>query len=128
MNTTIKVIKNDAEHVIASELLSSLMESDIEEDDEKIELLALVIEEYENKAFPIEDPSPIDAIKFRMEQEGLTQRHLIPYIGSLSKVSEVLNGKRKLSLNMIRNLSKRLGISADILIALPDAQVEETNI
>jgi HTH-type transcriptional regulator/antitoxin HigA len=119
---TIKVLKTDNEHALAMEQLLRLMdlnpESGSKEADE-LELLALVIEKYEDKIFPIENPDPIEAIKFRMEQEGLTPRDLIPYIGSLPKVSEVLNRKRNLSLNMIRGLSKRLGISADVLVAAP---------
>jgi len=98
---TIKVIKTDKEHEQALESLMNLMDLDPMPDSveaNELELLALVIEKYEEKSFPLEDPEPIEAIKFRMEQEGLTQRDLIPYIGSLPKVSEVLNGKRKLSL------------------------------
>ncbi len=127
----IKVLKTDEEHHQAMQKLMELMdlnpESGSEQADE-LELLALVIEEYEDKNFPIESPTPIEAIKFRMEQEGLTQRDLIPYIGSLPKVSEVLNGKRKLSLNMIKKLSNRLGISADILIATPMGAFQENDI
>jgi len=128
---TIKVLKTDNEHALAMEQLLRLMdlnpESGSKEADE-LELLALVIEKYEDKIFPIENPDPIEAIKFRMEQEGLTPRDLIPYIGSLPKVSEVLNRKRNLSLNMIRGLSKRLGISADVLVAAPIGNIEESNI
>lgn len=81
-----------------------------------MELLSVLIEQYENKHYPIAPPEPVDAIKFRMEQAGLTQKDLIPYIGSRSKVSEVLSGKRELTLSMIRSLNKHLGIPADVLI------------
>ncbi|MFK5985276.1 MAG: ImmA/IrrE family metallo-endopeptidase [Pseudomonadota bacterium] len=127
----IKVLKTDSEHAQAVQQLLDLMDLDPEsgsKEADELELLALVIEKYEANAFPIEDPSPIEAIKFRMEQEGLTQRDLIPYIGSLPKVSEVLSGKRKLSLNMIKKLSSRLGISADVLIATPMDDLQEKNI
>lgn len=118
----IKVLKTDDEHTQAIQQLMGLMDSNPAEGSDKaneLELLALVIEKFEEKRFPIENPTPIEAIKFRMEQEGLTQRDLIPYIGSLPKVSEVLNEKRKLSLNMVKKLSSGLGISADVLIATP---------
>lgn len=118
----IKVLKTDDEHTQAMQRLMGLMDSNPEEgsdEADELELLALVIEKFEEKRFPIENPTPIEAIKFRMEQEGLTQRDLIPYIGSLPKVSEVLNEKRKLSLNMVKKLSSGLGISADVLIATP---------
>ena len=83
-------------------------------------MLAVLIEKYEQEKFPIEQPDPVEAIKFRMEQEGLINKDLASYIGSESKVSEVLNGKRNLSLNMIRRLSVGLGISAEILIQAPE--------
>lgn len=121
----IKVLKTDDEHAQAMERLIELLDLNPKEGSNKeneLDLLALVIEKYEENRFPIENPSPVEAIKFRMEQEGLTQRDLIPYIGSLPKVSEVLNEKRKLSLNMVKKLSSGLGISADILIANPIAE------
>lgn len=124
----IKVLKTDDEHTQAMQRLIGLMDSNPDEGTDEaneLELLALVIEKFEEKRFPIENPTPIEAIKFRMEQEGLTQRDLIPYIGSLPKVSEVLNEKRKLSLNMVKKLSNGLGISADVLIATP---LDEKNI
>lgn len=127
----IKVLKTNDEHEQAMQKIMALMDLDPQPGTGKadeLELLALVIEKYEEKSFPIENPTPIEAIKFRMEQEGLTQRDLIPYVGSLPKVSEVLSGKRKLSLNMVRTLSKRLGISADILIATPMDNIQENNI
>lgn len=129
--STIKVLKTDSDHAQAMQQLAKLMDLNPEvgsKEADELELLALVIEKFEEKRFPIENPEPIEAIKFRMEHEGLTQRDLIPYIGSLPKVSEVLSGKRKLSLNMIKKLSNRLGISADILIATPMDDIHEKNI
>ncbi len=67
----------------------------------------------------MDSPNPIEAIKFRMEQQGLRNRDLVPYIGSAPKVTEILNGTRELSLNMIRRLSEGLGISVDVLIREP---------
>ena len=81
-----------------------------------IDLLATLVEVYEEKHFPMESPDPVEAILFRMEQQALKQRDLVPYIGSKSKVSEVLSRKRPLSLNMIRALSEGLGIPAEILV------------
>jgi len=83
---------------------------------DELELLSILIDNFENKKFPIEVPDPIEAIKFRMEQLGYTRKNLIEFVGSKSKVSEILNRKRKLSLPVIRNLSENLYIPADILI------------
>jgi HTH-type transcriptional regulator/antitoxin HigA len=115
----IKLIKSDQDHEQALARLMALMEIDPEPnsiESDEIDVLAVLIEKYEEEAFPIEQPDPIEAIKFRMDQQGLTNKDLVPYIGSAPKVSEVLNRKRNLSLNMIRKLSQGLGISADILI------------
>ncbi|MGA2546180.1 MAG: ImmA/IrrE family metallo-endopeptidase [Rectinemataceae bacterium] len=83
------------------------------------DVLAVLIRRYEDERFPIDLPSPAAAIRFRMEQAGLTQKDLVPYIGVKSKVSEVLSGKRELSMAMIRALNKGLGIPADVLIREP---------
>jgi HTH-type transcriptional regulator/antitoxin HigA len=81
-----------------------------------VELWAWLIEAYENERHPIEPPTPLEAIRFRMEQQGLEPKDLVPFIGSRSKVSEVLSGKRSLSLRMIRALHSKLGIPAEVLI------------
>lgn len=78
--------------------------------------MVTLIENYESKHYPIAQPDPISAIKFRMEQEGLTVKDLELVIGKSNRVYEILNKTRPLSLNMIRNIHKHLGISADILI------------
>ena len=80
------------------------------------EALITLIESYEAKHFPIDPPDPIDAIKFRMEQQGLKPKDLEPMIGKLNRVYEVLNGKRPLSMAMVRKLHVGLGISAETLI------------
>lgn len=80
------------------------------------EIMLTLIENYENKHYAIDLPDPIQAIKFRMEQDGLTVKDLEPIIGKSNRVYEVLNKTRPLSLNMIRNIHKSLGIRADILI------------
>lgn len=89
---------------------------------ERLELLSVLIESYENSKYPVETPDPIDAILFRMSEKGLKQADLIPYFGTSSRVSEVLNRKRPLTVQMIRALTIGLGISADTLVgaAAPD--------
>ena len=83
---------------------------------EELDLLVTLVEFYEEKEFPIGLPTPLDAIQFRMEQQGLKPKDLVPYIGSAPRVSEVLAGKRPLSLTMIRKLVKGLGIPAEVLL------------
>ncbi len=83
---------------------------------DEMEVLGLLIEKYEAEHFPMDIADPIDVIKFMMDQQGLKKKDLIPYIGSASKVTEVLNGTRSLSLGMIRRLSDGMKIPADTLI------------
>jgi len=83
---------------------------------DEADILALVIDDYERKHFPIEAPDPIEAIKIRMEEMQLKQSDLINEIGGKSRVSEILNRKRKLTVDMIRNLTSRLNLSANILV------------
>ena len=84
---------------------------------DELDLLVTLVESYEMKHYPIAPPNPVDAIKFRMEQMNMTKADLVQYIGSQSRVSEILNGKRKLTLGMIKSLYKGLRIPADILLA-----------
>jgi len=83
---------------------------------DRLDVLATLIDAYESEHEPMDPPDPIEAIKFRMEQQGLTRRDLEPIIGSRARVAEVLNRKRDLSIAMIRRLHERLGISAEVLI------------
>jgi HTH-type transcriptional regulator/antitoxin HigA len=115
----IKVIKSSSDYKHAMARLSALMALDPKDgskEDNELELLALVIEDYERKIVPPVVPDPVEAILFRMDQMKLGRKELEPYIGSISKVSEVLSRKRPLSLSMIRRLHKGLGIPADVLI------------
>ena len=80
-------------------------------------MLVTLVESYEMKHYPIAPPDPVDAIKFRMEQMDMTKADMVQYIGSQSRVSEILNGKRKLTLGMIKSLYKGLRIPVDILLA-----------
>lgn len=83
---------------------------------DELEVLAALIEVYEERHFPVDPPDPIEAIRFRMDQQGLTRRDLEPYIGPSGRVSEVLNRKRRLTLPMIRRLHEGLGIPLESLV------------
>lgn len=92
---------------------------------DRLELLTVLLEAYENTKFPVEAPDPIDAILFRMEEKGLKRADLVPYFGTSSRVSEVLGRKRPLTVQMIRALSLGLGLSADTLIGLATTESTE---
>lgn len=114
-----KVIKSQADYETTLERIEELMQSDPAPDSElndELEVLVVLVEEYERRLYPIDPPSPLEALQFRMEQGGLTQRDLVPFIGSRAKVSEVLSGKRPLSLAMLRALHTGLGIPAASLL------------
>jgi len=117
----LKVIKTEAEYSTAIERFEKLLGAQPGQPgyDER-DVLAVLIERYEEDHFPIDMPDPVQAIKFRMEQSGLSQKDLVPYLGSRSKVSEVLSGKRELTLAMIRSLNRHVGIPADVLIREPE--------
>jgi HTH-type transcriptional regulator / antitoxin HigA len=85
-------------------------------DGDRLDVLATLIDAYEAEHYPMDPPDPIEAIKFRMEQQGLTRRDLEEIIGTRTRIAEVMNRKRGLSIAMIRRLHERLGISADVLI------------
>jgi HTH-type transcriptional regulator / antitoxin HigA len=117
---TTKLIKTDTDHAAALARIDDIFfaEPSTPEGDE-LELLIHLVEEYEKAHHAIESPDPVEAIKFRMEQGGLRQVDLVPFIVNKSKVSEVLSRKRPLSLSMIRALHKGLGIPAHVLIGQP---------
>lgn len=120
MNQEVRVIKTQRDYDAALARLSVLMDEEFAQDSKKgaeLELLALVIESYERSQIDPIKVDPIEAILFRMDQMNLEKKDLVPYLGSLPKVSEVLSGKRALSLSMIRNLYKGLGIPAEVLIS-----------
>lgn len=115
----IKPIHNEKDYDNALDRVDVLMELNpalgtVESDE--LEVLALLVEKYEEKAWSISEPDPIEAIKVRMEQMHLKQKDLVPYIGNKSKVSEVLNRKVGLSLSMIYNLSQGLHLPLEVLI------------
>ncbi|NBC58627.1 MAG: transcriptional regulator [Bacteroidetes bacterium] len=113
----LKPIKTDQDYRQALKRLEEIFDAptDTKEGDEA-EILSLMIENYENEHYPIEAPDPIEAIKIRMEELNLRQKDLIGIIGGKSRVSEILNRKKKLTVDMIRKLEKTLQISASVLV------------
>ena len=114
----IRPIKTDQDYSSAIKRIEELWgaKKDTPKGDE-LDLLATLVESYEMKHYPIAPPDPIDAIKFRMEQMGMTNDDMVKYLGSQSRVSEILNRKRKLTLKMVKSLYKGLKIPAEILLA-----------
>ena len=113
----LKPIKTDADHEAALKEIESLW--DAEEgtpESDRLEILATLVEAYEEARFPMDLPDPIEAIKFRLEQQGEDKSALVGIIGSRTRVYEVLRGDRPLSLTMIRKLNERLRIPAEVLI------------
>lgn len=126
----IKFIKTEEDYNEALKLVAELMsrEPDPDSDEgEQLAVLSTLIQDYESRAFPSTLPSQIDAIKFRMDQANLKPADLIPYIGSRSRVSEILSGKRQLTLEMIRALEAGLGIPAKVLIRRPGIESNHTD-
>ncbi|WP_420177874.1 helix-turn-helix domain-containing protein [Kerstersia gyiorum] len=115
----IRPIRNDDDHKAALKEIVRLMESEPDigtPDGDRLDVLATLVQAYEAKNFPMDLPDPVEAIKFRMEQAGLSAKDLEPMIGQRNRVYEVLNRKRALTLPMIRKLHKGLGIPAENLI------------
>lgn len=113
----IKPIKSNSDYENALKRLEVIFDEPVgTSESDEADILGMLIDEYENKHYPIEAPDPIEAIKIRMEEMQLKQVDLINEIGGKSRVSEILNRKRKLTVDMIRRLTVRLNLSADILI------------
>ncbi len=113
----LKPIKTEADYRAALKRLEEIFDAklDTPESDE-LDILGLMVDDYENKHYPIDAPDPIDAIKIRMEEMDIKQVDLISEIGGKSRVSEILNRKRRLTVDMIRKLATRLNLSANLLI------------
>lgn len=113
----IKPIKTETDYINSLKRIEELWgaKKDSQEGDE-LDLLCTLVESYEMHHYPIAPPDPVDAIKFRMEQSGMTKSDLVKYLGHQSRVSEVLNKKRKLTLKMVRALYNELKIPADVLL------------
>ena len=113
----IKLIKTEVDYQKALKRLEEIFDAKIgTPDSDEADILGLMIDEYERKHFPIEAPDPVEAIKIRMEELQLKQSDLADVLGGENRVSEILNRKRKLTLEMIRNLTKRLNLSPGLLI------------
>ena len=115
----IQPVRNEAEHDAALARIAQLMgaQRGTKASDE-LEVLATLVDAYEARHFPIDTPDPVAIIQFQMEQQGLTRKDLEPLIGSRARVSEVLTGKRTLTLPMIRRLHANLGIPVDLLVGV----------
>ena len=113
----IKPIKSDKDYNQALERLEKIFDAKKgSPEGDELEVLGILVDQYENEHFPIGLPDPIEAIKFRMEQMGYNQNDLAKIVGLKSRASEILNKKRKLSLEMIRQLHDRLNIPTEVLI------------
>ncbi len=117
MTPDLKPIRNDDDHEIALTEVARLWgaKSGTPAGD-RLDVLATLIDVYETSRYPMDPPDPIEAIRFRMEQLGISRKDLEPMIGTRARVAEVLNRKRSLSIEMIRRLHETLGIAADVLI------------
>jgi len=116
-NMKVKIIKTEEDYNQALNRFENIFHAPaFTEDGDEAELLSFLIEKYEEELYPIEAPDPIEAIKFRMEQMEMSNKDLAQIIGYKSRVSEILSRKRKLSLNMIRNLHEKLNIPYESLI------------
>src|SRR4030042_6507494 len=113
----IKLIKTDTDYQKSLRRLEEIFDAKVgTQESDEADILGLMMYEYEKKHYPIEAPDPIEAIKIRMEELNLKQVDLVEVIGGKSRVSEILNRKRKLTVEMIRNLTKRLNLSPELLI------------
>ncbi len=117
MKSDVKPIRTKKDYEVALKALATLWgaKSGTPQGD-RLDVIATLIDAYEAAHYPMDPPDPIAAIKFRMEQQGLTRKDLEPLIGTRTRVAEVLNRKRSLSIGMIRRLHDSLGISAEVLI------------
>lgn len=114
----IKPIKTEKDYEKALKRLEKIFDvSPKSKEGDEAEILSLLIENFENQHFPIEAPDPIEAIKIRMEEMNIKQKDLVGVIGGKSRVSEILNKKKKLTVDMIRELEKMLHLSASILVS-----------
>ena len=116
-NMEIKVIKTEQDYNQALKRLEIIFHAEIDSPEgDEAEVLSILIEKYEEKHYPIAMPDPIEAIKFKMEQMGMKQKDLAEIVGFTSRVSEILNRKRKLTLSMIRKLNTALHIPTEVLV------------
>ncbi|MBI3247078.1 MAG: transcriptional regulator [Deltaproteobacteria bacterium] len=113
----LKPIKTDADHEAALAEIERLWGASLGTPaGDRLDILATLVDAYENEHYPMDPPDPIEAIKFRIEQQGLTRKDLEGILGTRTRVAEVLNRRRGLSIHMIRRLHEKLGISAEVLL------------
>ncbi len=117
----IRPIKTKADHRAALREIETLMAAERDTPEgERLDVLVTLVEAYERKRYPLDLPDPVEAIKFRMEQKGMTPKDLVPMIGRINRVYEVLSRRRPLTLAMIQRLHSDLGIPAESLIKQPE--------
>ena len=117
MKATLIIIENDSDHAQAKALIDELMGSEDAADRARMMAQARLIEAFERSRWPRRRPTLPDLLTYLMDQHGLSRADLVPLLGTASRVSEVLNGKRELSMSMVRKLRERFQISADLLIS-----------
>jgi HTH-type transcriptional regulator/antitoxin HigA len=122
MKATLIVIQSEADHAQAKTLVEKLMASTEPSDQARMVAQARLIEAYERARWPRRTPTLPELLAYLLDQYGLTRTDLVPLLGTASRVSEVLSGKRALSMTMVQRLRERFGISADLLIAPPPAR------
>lgn len=117
----LRLIKNEVQYEDILARVYELMQLDLlpdTEESDELEILSMLVNKYEQEHYPVPEPTPLEAIKYKMEQMNISDAELSEILGARSRKSEILSGKRKLSLSMIRALKEKLNISADILIQL----------
>lgn len=122
----VKAIRTEADYLEALQQVSALIDLDPDRDSqegERLEVLGTLVQAYEAEHYPIDPPDPIEAIRFRMDQSGMGVKDLVPYIGPLNRVYEVLSRKRPLTLHMIRRINKGMGIPAEVLIGQAEEEM-----
>lgn len=122
----VKAIRTEADYFEALRQVSALIDLDPDRDSpegERLEVIGTLVQAYEAQHYPIDPPDPIEAIRFRMDQSGMTVKDLVPFIGPLNRVYEVLARKRPLTLHMIRRLNKGMGIPAEVLISQAEGEM-----
>ena len=113
----LRAIKNDEDYRVVLAEIETLMDAELDSPEgDRLDIMAMLVERYEKQHFPIDLPDPVAAISFTLERKGLTPKDLVPYIGRMNRVYEVLNRKRKFSIRMIRNLHESLGIPLEALL------------
>lgn len=123
----VKPVRNEADYAAALARVDELMDAEPgTPEGEELEVISALVESYESKHVPMEPPSPIAALEFRMDQAGLAPRDLVPYLGSRAKVSEVLSGKRAITMPMARALHRHLGVPAEALLREPATAAEQS--